>query len=282
MKEGTLFRLHFAYMICWQQYYMHEVLVKGMRKVQMKRPSSVKAIPPRATGSVVAITGAGISAASGLPTIAASFSGRPLKELFNRDKACRHVKEYSELYEEMMRLWLHAQPNAAHIALAQRGIRVITQNVDGLHRKAGTVEVIELHGTLALQRCLSCGRRGASLHTATGRGDRVAPGVCGACHSELMPDLVLEGEPVRHLALAINWISTASILIIAGTSLQMHPVNQLPLVALRADKPVITVNASAEKELPKLLARQLRLLPVTTNASAGLRSRMQSPERPRP
>ncbi|MCY0877085.1 MAG: iron dicitrate transport regulator FecR [Firmicutes bacterium] len=208
--------------------------------------------------TVVAITGAGISAASGLPTISGGFQGRSLKDLFKLDNARRHVNEYRQLYEEMMFLWLQARPNAAHMALASRGIRVITQNVDGLHKKAGTREVIELHGTLAHQRCIACGRRGASLHTVKSETGSFSVGRCGACGSDLIPDLVLEGEPVRHLALALNWVTTAQIVIIAGTALEMHPVNQLPLVALRAHKPVITINENAEKELPRRLSRQLR------------------------
>ncbi|MHB1627976.1 MAG: SIR2 family NAD-dependent protein deacylase [Bacilli bacterium] len=197
----------------------------------------------KAASRLVAVTGAGLSVASGLPTVEADWSGRPLKELFRAGDARRHVREYQTLYRKLMTSWLSVKPNIGHMILAQRGARIITQNVDGLHQRAGSREIIELHGSLMRLRCRSC----RSVTAASQRG--VHSVQCRACGGQVWPDVVMEGEAVRSLTLAVNWISIADVLLVVGTSLEMDPVNRFPLMALRADIPVIVINEEAEFRL---------------------------------
>ncbi len=198
--------------------------------------------------NIVAITGAGISTASGLPTLSAKFHHRPLHELFQLSQAIHHLDEYQGLYRALMTQWLTVKPNAAHHALAQYGIRVITQNIDGLHELAGSKRVLSLHGSLTRARCLSCQTK---IHINT------LPIVpiwrCGICGELMWPDLVLEGQSVRHFAQAVNWVSTCDILLIIGTRLKMYPVNQLPFVAKANHAKIYSVEENAEKALPALL-----------------------------
>ena len=196
---------------------------------------------------LVAITGAGLSVASGLPTVEAQWSGRPLKELFRARAAHRHVAEFQALYRKLAADWRTVSPNSGHRILAQRGARIITQNIDGLHQRAGSREIIELHGSLMRLRCRSC----RSLTVVGARGTYHAQ--CRACGGEVWPDIVLEGEGVRSLSRAINWIVSADVLLVVGTSLEMEPVNRFPLMALRADIPVIVINEHAELRLCEYL-----------------------------
>lgn len=196
---------------------------------------------------IVALTGAGISVASGLPTLHVRMGARPLQELFRLDLAKRHVAEYRRFYAAMMRSWTRATPSAAHLALAERDVSVITQNVDGLHQRAGSRDVIELHGALHRVRCTGC----RSLFSLTKKSMRQP--CCEACGGLLWPDLVLEGETVHGLLQAQNLVTTADVLLIVGTRLTMEPVRRLPLVARRAGIPIVTVNDDAESSVPYLL-----------------------------
>jgi len=205
----------------------------------------------------VAITGAGISAASGLPTLQGEEGGRSLREWFRGEEAKRHVMEFAAAYQRMVSGWLCAKPNPAHDALARKGVRIITQNIAGLHQKAGSRSVIELHGSLRRWRCLACRRTEVSMKRMPGRGTLAASAlgdVCGWCNGRLIPDLVLEGEPVRNVARAVNWVSTADVLLIVGTTLTREPIGRLPAIAQALGVPVVTVNDDAQTRLPKLLA----------------------------
>ena len=196
---------------------------------------------------IVAVTGAGISVASGLPTLEAAMRGRPLREMFRSDMAQRHVREYQQFYEKMTREWRNAKPNAAHRALADRRVRVVTQNVDGLHQRAGSRDVIELHGALHRVRCSGC-RTPLPVRSPAAAKPR-----CASCGGLLWPDLVWEGEPVHGWLQAQNWVSAADLLLVVGTRLAMAPVRQLPAVARQAGAPVLLVNREAESLLPDLL-----------------------------
>ncbi len=206
--------------------------------------------------SIVAITGAGISTGSGLPTITSKFGGRTLKEVFRGNSARRHINEYQKFYDNMTRSWREASPNAAHQALAEHQVRVITQNIDGLHQNAGSRHVIELHGTLRIQRCANC------AHTR-----QTSPNLesqCPVCGGMMWPDIVLEGDRVRSLALACNWLTVADLLLIIGTKLEMYPVNQFPLLALRNKTPVVVINEDAQKLVPLYFSMRTKSGPNST------------------
>jgi NAD-dependent deacetylase len=197
--------------------------------------------------SIVAITGAGISVASGLPTLRDRMRGRRLAELFRSDMAERHVHEYMQFYDRLRETWGGAAPNMAHIALARRGVRIITQNMDGLHQRAGSAEVVELHGSLARVRCSGC------RSVVAVRSRSAGSPLCRCCGALVWPDVVLEGQPVHGYLQAFAYVSAADVVIVAGTRLAMSPVRELPRLARKNGVPVLVVNHEAERRLPALL-----------------------------
>ncbi len=142
------------------------------------------------------------------------------------------------------------QPNGAHRALAaleRAGVldAVITQNIDMLHRKAGTRELIEVHGSIASCSCLSCRAGTVALEEVRSRIRGEADGVprCAECGGPLKPDVVLFGEllPERALARARELCARADVLLCIGSSLEVHPVAGLPLLTRDAGGAVAIV-----------------------------------------
>jgi NAD-dependent deacetylase len=142
---------------------------------------------------------------------------------------------------------LAARPNPAHLALAAleaagRVCDVITQNIDGLHQRAGSRRVFELHGHMRSATCLECGRQVpvAPLLPTVQRG---AVRRCG-CGGVFKPGVVLfdEGLPQGLLWLAQKALDDCDLLLVAGTSLEVAPVCELPLAVARRGAPVVVVN----------------------------------------
>lgn len=218
---------------------------------------------------IVSLTGAGISEESGIPTFrgesgiwrehdpetVASYEG------FRRDP--RLVWQFHERLREMCR---DAAPNPAHMALAwlQRALGercdmpVITQNIDGLHQRAGTREVIELHGNAHRARCERCG---AMIERLPDTLEELPPR-CD-CGGMLRPDVVWFGEQLPRDALerAQRWAEGAGVMLVIGTSCTVQPAASLPIVALRSDATVIEVN-------PELTAASA-VVQVTLRGPAG-------------
>lgn len=195
----------------------------------------------------VAITGAGISVPSGLPTAAAKWRGFTLQEIFTVDMYRREPETFYRCYREMLLDWRAAQPNPAHRALAEAKVSVITQNIDGLHQKAGSAEVLEVHGNLRELICETCY---ALYPSEEAKGDRTP--CCPSCQQLLKPNIVLAGEDVRHIAIAVDRVGQADLLLIVGTKLEMKPVCALPKIAEEKGVPIIRCNRSAELLLPEL------------------------------
>ena len=142
------------------------------------------------------------------------------------------------------------QPNGAHRALAaleRRGLldAVITQNIDLLHRKAGTRDLVEVHGSIASSSCLSCGARYELAEVVALLADE-AVAAC-ACGRPLKPDVVLFGELLAAEALdrAVELAAGADLLLCVGSSLEVHPVAGLPAVTLRTGGAVAIVTQSS-------------------------------------
>jgi len=112
----------------------------------------------RAANNPVALTGAGISAPSGIPTFQGTWKGAPIRDFLSRDYFCMDYEGFFELFCEMVS-WCDKEPNPAHKALAAMDIPIITQNIDGLHEKSGAKEVYAMHGTLHTVYCTRCRRR---------------------------------------------------------------------------------------------------------------------------
>jgi NAD-dependent deacetylase len=201
----------------------------------------------------VALTGAGVSAESGIPT----FRGAgglwtkydPVKvssiETFLADPSA-----YWKVSKDRGRVALAARPNPGHEALARleaKGhlVAVLTQNTDGLHQDAGTRRVIELHGSGRTVECLVCGKREPRADVQS-RLDTEMPPACRSCGSALLkPTVVLFGEPMPQAAVreAFELAEAADVVLVVGTSLVVYPAAEIPLVARRAGAPVIVVNA---------------------------------------
>lgn len=208
----------------------------------------------------VAITGAGISVASGLPTVTAEWKGIELRDFFSREMFVSETEKFYRYYRHMLRHWQTARPNPAHLALAADGMPVITQNIDGLHIRAGSPHVLELHGNLLELACCRCD----AIFSSDMAFQSEIP-LCPSCKNLLKPRIVLVGEEVYHYGTAVDWVGKADLLLIVGTRLEMAPCHQLLAVAGRKGIPVIRVNRAAEKILPAILPRKPRTTGKTGN-----------------
>jgi len=199
----------------------------------------------REARSVVALTGAGISVPSGIPDFRSPGTGLwtnvdPM-EVAHIDVFRRDPERFWHFYGDRFQTLEHKRPNRAHEALAkleQAGLlaAVITQNIDRLHVRAGSREVIEVHGTIDHSSCLSCGTRYPLAEVRTRQA--ADPGQVPRCDCSLplKPDVVLFGEylPMEALARAEQLAAQADLMLCIGSSLEVYPVAALPEMTLDA------------------------------------------------
>jgi NAD-dependent deacetylase len=195
---------------------------------------------------IVVLTGAGISSDSGLPTFREAQTGlwaryRP-EELATPEAFARNPALVWRWYAWRRSLVAAARPNAGHHALVtmqQRARRftLVTQNVDGLHRAAGSTEVIELHGDITRICCSRCHQ----VHEEFGDGE---PPSCERCSAPLRPDVVWFGEmlPQRALEAATAAAAACDVLLSIGTSGVVYPAAGIVDVAAAAGATIISVN----------------------------------------
>lgn len=193
-----------------------------------------------AASSICALTGAGVSAESGIPT----FRGpgglwrdfRP-EELATPQAFARDPKLVWEWYDWRRKLIADAQPNAAHIAMAK--VSVITQNVDGLHQRAGSKNVLEVHGSIWNLRCMVCEKEHVDNRVPLPE----LPPRC-ECGGVLRPGVVWFGEglPPDVWDNAHKAVSETQILLVVGTSAVVHPAASLAPLAKRFGATVIEIN----------------------------------------
>jgi NAD-dependent deacetylase len=200
-------------------------------------------------GPVVALTGAGISAESGVPT----FRGpeglwrrfRPEQlatpEAFQRDPAL-----VWEWYDWRRQRIARCAPNPAHAALADMEARIpgfvlVTQNVDGLHQAAGSRRVLELHGNIWRVRCTTCGWLGEDRRVPLPQ----LPPLC-TCGGRLRPDVVWFGESLPADVLSEAWraASRCRWMVVVGTSALVHPAASLPTIARENGARIVEANLS--------------------------------------
>jgi NAD-dependent deacetylase len=193
----------------------------------------------RSAGTVVALTGAGISVPSGIPDFRTPGTGiwehvDPM-EVAHIDAWRADPQRFWSFYGDRFQTLGDKQPNGAHEALVElerRGLlaAVITQNIDMLHRKAGTQTLVEVHGSIAACVCLTCDAR-YELGDVIERLRVAADGVPACdCGRPLKPDVVLFGEflPPEALGAAMRYATEADLLLCIGSSLEVFPVAQLP------------------------------------------------------
>ncbi len=199
---------------------------------------------------VVALTGAGFSRPSGIPDFRSPDGIWALSDPAEVASLRAFRRDPDGFYRWLGGLLgpiLAAKPNPAHLALAEleqagRLTGVITQNIDGLHQAAGSRRVFELHGHVRSATCLECGRQVPSgpLLPAVRRGRALR---C-SCGGAFKPDAVLFDEPLPQgvFWLAQRALEQCDLLLVAGTSLEVAPVCDLPLVAARRGAKIVVVN----------------------------------------
>jgi NAD-dependent deacetylase len=206
----------------------------------------------READSVVALTGAGISVPSGIPDFRTPGKGLWEKvdpmEVAHIDAFRRDPTRFWSFYGSRFDALDGKEPNDAHRALAtleERGLldAVVTQNIDRLHRKAGTKELVEVHGTIDSSSCLRCHAQ-YPLDDVRARLEADMNGVprCD-CSAPLKPDVVLFGEflPEDALERAFALAAGADVLLCIGSSLEVYPIAQLPALTRQAGGAVAIV-----------------------------------------
>jgi NAD-dependent deacetylase len=197
-----------------------------------------------ASGCTVALTGAGVSVPSGIPDFRTPETGLwadvdPMEvahiDVFERDPA-----RFWSYYRPRFHTLRDKRPNGAHVALAElerRGLLAgtITQNIDRLHRAAGSRNVVEVHGSIATSTCTACGERYA-IERVEALFDAAGVAVCAVCDGAVKPDVVLFGEllPEAAMTAAQELAERAELMLCVGSSLLVHPVAALPGLTLEA------------------------------------------------
>jgi len=196
---------------------------------------------------IVFFGGAGVSTESGIPdfrSVDGLYNQKydyPPEIILSHEFFMRRTSEFYRFYRDKM-LVTDAQPNPLHLKLAQweeegKLSAIVTQNIDGLHQKAGSKKVYELHGSIHRNYCMKCGK----FHSADSLRTEEPVPKC-SCGGKIKPDVVLYGEnlPGEVVDAAVHAIENADMLIIGGTSLNVYPA--AGLVELYPGKRLVLVN----------------------------------------
>ncbi|MEM8531041.1 MAG: NAD-dependent deacylase [Chloroflexota bacterium] len=207
----------------------------------------------RVAEKIVVLTGAGFSTPSGIPDFRGD-GGLWVQEdpmaIASLSGFRRNPQRFFRWFQPLLEKLLSAQPNPAHVALnvlqqAGKMRAVITQNIDGLHQRAGSQEVYELHGHVRSATCIVCDRQipSEALIKHARRG-KAMPCSCGGVFK---PDVVLFEEelPQGLYWLALQALEQCDVVLVAGTALEVFPVSSMPLVALDRGARLLIVNKSA-------------------------------------
>ena len=219
----------------------------------------------RRASRVVALTGAGMSQESGVPTFRDALTGLwsrydPM-ELATPDAFRRNPARVFGWYLSRWRGARTVSPHAGHVALARLegafgDFAVVTQNVDGLHRRAGSREIVELHGCLEAFRCFDGGHSfdiDRIEQLAPPEDAEVEPPACDTCGSPIRPGVVWFGETLPAGAVERAWrlVQQSDVVLVIGTSAVVYPAAELPGVALAAGAEVIEINPQETPLTPR-------------------------------
>jgi NAD-dependent deacetylase len=200
--------------------------------------------------SVLVLTGAGVSAESGVPTFrgggrTAVWKGMPFDVISSAGMLERDLPAVWEWFNYRRGVLANLKPNAAHETIAGWQNRfaefaLVTQNVDGLHQAAGSRNVIELHGSVWRARCFDCGAR---FNVRELKFDDGVP-ACFECAGRLRPDVVLFGEilPAGAFELAAGAAGACDLCFVVGTSAVVYPAASIPEIARAAGAFIVEVN----------------------------------------
>ena len=202
---------------------------------------------------VVVLTGAGVSTPSGIPDFRSEGSGvwsreEPM-EVASLTAFRTSPEKFFNWFRPLASQMVNAQPNAAHTAFAElenacMTVTVVTQNIDGLHQKAGSKKVVELHGTLRTLSCTQCFKQVDTNPFLQAYIDHGTIPLCANCNGILKPDVILFGEQLPQSAWfeAQRETRQCDLLLVAGSSLEVLPVAGLPMQALDRGAHLIVVN----------------------------------------
>ena len=201
--------------------------------------------PPIQANKIVVLSGSGISAESGLPTFRDAnglWNQFTWEEVASPEGWAARPEAVLAFYNERRQKAWEATPNAAHVAIAslesEFDVVVITQNVDGLHERAGSSNVLHLHGQLAYARGASTARKRYRIDAAP-----IAIGQLCEDGTQLRPDIVWFGEEIEHFNEARAHVATAAKVLVVGTSLSVFPAASLVTHARgRAEKVVVALD----------------------------------------
>ena len=194
---------------------------------------------------IVFVTGAGISQESGIPTFRGDdglWRTYDPMQLATINAFNQNPKLVWEWYEDRRKNILAAKPNAGHVAISElakhKEVWVLTQNIDGLHQRAGSQNVLELHGSIITIKCTVCNFKDKITSDFS-----EMPPLC-KCGNILRPDVVWFGEPLPQdvWADAMTHSSLCDVMVVAGTSLSVSPANLLPIYAKQNGALMIEVN----------------------------------------
>jgi NAD-dependent deacetylase len=205
----------------------------------------------RERGPAVVLSGAGMSTESGIPDFRSAgglWAQVDPYEVASIDAFRHDPLHVWRWYGPRVGMLAAAEPNEGHLALAElerdgHVTAVATQNIDALHTRAGSVDVLELHGSIRRFDCLACGSMDTLAGVLAQLAGREAP-VCGSCGSILKPGVVMFGEllPEAAMARAETLCRETCLLVVLGSSLEVWPVAGLPGETLRAGGAVAIVN----------------------------------------
>ncbi len=202
------------------------------------------------TKPLCVLTGAGISAESGVPTFRGGgksvvWKGMPFDEISSARMVAEDLDAVWEWFDYRRGILKDCKPNNAHLALAEfedshPDFQLVTQNIDGLHQRAGSSNVIELHGNINRARCTEC----AELVLLKYDEIPHEPQLCTKCGSDLRPDVVLFGEmlPFGAFERASEAASNCTGFLVIGTSALVYPAAMLPEIAKRNGAFLVEVN----------------------------------------
>lgn len=205
---------------------------------------------------VVVLTGAGMSAESGVPTFRDALTGwwarYDPEELATETAFRRDPDRVFAWYVSRLHAVRRAVPHAGYHALVQLAAHfggrctVVTQNVDGLHSRAGSRDVVELHGSLEAFRCIACRHPGSADDMAQleDNAQAIRPPACEKCGNFMRPGVVWYGEmlPADALERATRAASTAEVALVVGTSSLVYPAAELPSMVAAAGGRVVEIN----------------------------------------
>ncbi len=207
----------------------------------------------RSARRVVALTGAGVSTRSGIPDFRSRDSGLWTKydamTVASISSFRYQPKDFFRWVRPLVKTMIDAEPNPAHTALAkleQAGFLhgIITQNIDDLHRRAGSDRLFEIHGHLREATCTSCYQKHNATNLIEDFARTGALPYCDHCGGLLKPDIILFGEqlPSAIMNEAQALIDEADLIVVAGSSLEVMPAASMPIPALNAGAKLIILN----------------------------------------